>query len=94
VLTRPGHELQPDASLRIKIASRRCTAPQALRESPAGRVLPITITPLEISASQIRELLAAGRQPRFLVPPALLATPELLAPYAAARTGGVAGVEG
>jgi nicotinate-nucleotide adenylyltransferase len=87
VLTRPGHELQPGASLRIKIASRRCTAPQALRESPAGRVLPIAITPLEISASRIRELLAAGRQPRFLVPAALLAKPELLAPYGDARVG-------
>lgn len=81
VLTRPGHELQPGASLRIKIASRRCTTPQSLLESPAGRVLPIEITPLDISASRIRELLAAGRQPRFLVPATLFATSDLLAPY-------------
>lgn len=82
VLTRPGHELQPSAPLRIRIASRRCTTPEALHEAPAGRVLPIGITALDISASRIRELLAAGRQPRYLVPARLLDMPDLLAPYA------------
>ncbi len=82
VLTRPGHEIAPVPSLRIKIASRRCSAPEMLRESPFGRVLTIPITPLDISASRIRELIAAGREPRFLMPSAVFANPALLAPYA------------
>jgi nicotinate-nucleotide adenylyltransferase len=67
--------------LRTKIASRRCADAASLRESPAGRVLSIAVTPLEVSASQVRALLAAGREPRWLVPDALFADPALLAPY-------------
>ncbi len=81
VLTRPGHDGTPPTELRTKIASRRCPNAAALRESAAGRVLPIPVTPLEISASQIRGLLAAGHDPRYLVPDALFADPGLLAPY-------------
>jgi len=82
VLTRPGHEGGAlPTELRTKIASRRCADAASLRESAAGRVLPIAVTPLEISASQVRTLLAAGRDPRWLVPDALFATPDLLAPY-------------
>ena len=81
VLTRPGHDRPLPTELRTKIASRRCPSAAALRESAAGRVLPIPVTPLDISASQIRDLLAAGRDPRYLVPDALFADPSLLAPY-------------
>lgn len=81
VLTRPGHGGALPTELRTRIASRRATEPRHLRESPAGRVLPITVTPLEISATQVRELLAAGHEPRYLVPDALLVDPALLAPY-------------
>lgn len=82
VLTRPGHDggVLPN-ELRTKIASRRCSDARAIHESPAGRVLPIAVTPLEISASQVRALLAAGREPRWLVPDALFASESLLAPY-------------
>lgn len=81
VLTRPGHAGTLPTELRTKIASRRATSVQSLQESPAGRVLPIPVTPLEISATQVRELLAAGREPRWLVPDALFADPQLLASY-------------
>ncbi|NCT68278.1 MAG: nicotinate-nucleotide adenylyltransferase [Rhodanobacteraceae bacterium] len=82
VLTRPGHDAAVlPTELRTKIASRRCSSAASLREAPAGRVLPIAVTPLEISASQVRALLAAGREPRYLVPDALFADPALLAPY-------------
>jgi nicotinate-nucleotide adenylyltransferase len=81
VLTRPGHDGALPTELRTKIASRRCTGVAMLRESPAGRVLPIPVTPLEISATQIRELLAAGHEPRWLVPDALFSNAGLLAPY-------------
>jgi nicotinate-nucleotide adenylyltransferase len=81
VLTRPGHDGVLPTELRTKIASRRCPNAAALRESPAGRVLPIPVTPLEISATQVRDLLAEGRDPRYLIPEALFADPRLLAAY-------------
>ncbi|MEO7324742.1 MAG: nicotinate-nucleotide adenylyltransferase [Dokdonella sp.] len=81
VLTRPGHDGPLPTELRTKVASRRCTNVAMLHESPAGRVLPIPVTPLEISASQVRALLAAGHEPRWLVPDALFAHANLLAPY-------------
>ncbi len=81
VLTRPGHDGVLPIALRTKIASRRCSDPRGVHESAAGRVLAIPVTPLEISASRIRELLAAGREPRYLMPDALFAHESLLAPY-------------
>ncbi|WP_395683762.1 nicotinate-nucleotide adenylyltransferase [Dokdonella sp.] len=82
VLTRPGHDgAALPTELRTKIASRRCADAASLRESAAGRVLPIAVTPLEISASTVRAILASGREPRWLVPDALFADPALLAPY-------------
>jgi len=82
VLTRPGHEVSSlPTELRTKIASRRCADAASLRDAPSGRVLPIAVTPLEISASQVRALLASGREPRWLVPDALFDDPALLAPY-------------
>lgn len=82
VLTRPGHDgVALPTELRTKIASRRCADAASLRESAAGRVLPIAVTPLEISASTVRAILASGREPRWLVPDALFADPAVLAPY-------------
>ncbi len=82
VLTRPGHEIATlPTELRIKVASRRTTDPNAVAASPAGRVLPMPVTPLEISATLIRDVLAAGGEPRYLMPDAVLDDPALLAPY-------------
>jgi len=82
VLTRPGHEIATlPTELRIKVASRRCADATALAQTPSGRVLQMPVTPLEISASQIRETLAAGGEPRYLVPDAVIDDPRLLAPY-------------
>ena len=81
VLTRPGHDAPLPSELRVRIISRRARDPRTLVESPAGRVLWIPVTPLEISASHIRRLLADGRDPRWLVPEAVSADPALLAAY-------------
>jgi len=82
VLTRPGHDIAVlPTELRIKVASRRCADPAALGQTAAGRVLPIPVTPLEISATLIRDVLAAGGEPRYLMPDGVLADPALLAPY-------------
>jgi nicotinate-nucleotide adenylyltransferase len=81
VLTRPGHGLDLPAELHAEIAPRRASSGRNLRESSAGMVFGLPVTPLEISASAVRALLAQGREPRWLVPEALLADPALLEPY-------------
>jgi nicotinate-nucleotide adenylyltransferase len=82
VLTRPGHDIAVlPTELRIKVASRRCADALALGQTAAGRVLQIPVTPLEISATYIREVIAAGGAPRYLMPDAVLADAALLAAY-------------
>ncbi len=81
VMTRPGEGPAWPPDLQREWARRLVEAPAALRNAPAGRVLTLNVTALAISASHVRDLLAAGREPRWLVPDALLADPALLAPY-------------
>ena len=81
VLTRPGHETTLPAELADAISLRYATSADELHESPAGKVLNLPVTPLEISASAVRKMLADGREPRWLLPAALFADAELLAPY-------------
>ena len=44
---------------------------QDLHEAPSGRVLIHAVTQLEISSTEIRDLVEAGRDPRFLMPDAV-----------------------
>jgi nicotinate-nucleotide adenylyltransferase len=82
VLTRPGHEIATlPTELRIKVASRRTSDASAIVSTPAGRVLPMPVTPLEISATLIRDVLASGGEPRYLMPDAVIDDTRLLAPY-------------
>ena len=81
VLTRPGHTAPLPAELAEEIAPRQASTAKELRQSAAGKVLNLPVTPLEISARAVRALLAAGREPRWLLPDALLANEKLLAPY-------------
>lgn len=83
VLTRPGHVTAWPEELAAAAAPRRVDTVMPLHAAAAGHVLELAVTPLEISASQVRALLAAGRTPRWLVPEALLAAPDLLAIYRA-----------
>jgi nicotinate-nucleotide adenylyltransferase len=63
------------------VAGRRVADAAILRSLPAGKVIELAVTPLEISATRIRELLAAGRDPRYLLPAGLFDDRTLLAPY-------------
>ncbi|HET8763932.1 MAG TPA: nicotinate-nucleotide adenylyltransferase [Rhodanobacter sp.] len=81
VLSRPGVTAPLAPELLAAIATRRTTDPAPLRASPAGCVIDLAVTPLEVSATRIRELLAAGRDPRYLLPAGLFDDPALLAPY-------------
>ncbi len=42
--------------------------PRTLHNALAGRILIQPVTQLEISSTELRDLLAAGRDPRYLVP--------------------------
>lgn len=87
VLTRPGHGAPLPRELDAAIAVRRTRDPAPLRGLPGGRVFDLAVTPLEVSASAVRALLAAGREPRWLVPDALFSDPALLDPYRRAIPG-------
>jgi nicotinate-nucleotide adenylyltransferase len=81
VLSRPGVAARLPDVLEREVAGRRIADASALRALPAGKVVELAVTPLEISATRIRELLAAGRDPRYLLPAGLFDDPALLAPY-------------
>ena len=88
VLTRPAQIPAMPEALAAEVAARQATAIDELRAAPAGRVLDMVVSALGISATRIRALLAAGREPRWLVPQALLDDPALLAAYRPRSAGG------
>ncbi|WP_266181174.1 nicotinate-nucleotide adenylyltransferase [Dyella humicola] len=81
VLSRPGVEAAVPVELEAEVAPRLVADAAALRAWPAGKLIELAVTPLEISATRIRELLAAGRDPRYLLPCGLFDDPAVLAPY-------------
>jgi len=81
VLTRPAQiPAMPDA-LAAEVASRTVEEIADLRDGAAGCLLNMVVSALGISATRIRALLADGREPRWLVPQAVLDDPALLQPY-------------
>jgi nicotinate-nucleotide adenylyltransferase len=81
VLTRPGPSFELPVELAAEVGKRRATNAAILHAAPAGRVLNIAVTALEISATHVREELAAGREPRYLLPYQLFEEPGLLGVY-------------
>ena len=81
VLSRPGVEAELPGELQQVVANRRVQKAAALRHTAAGKLIELAVTPLEISATRIRELLVEGRDPRYLLPAGLFDDPGLLAPY-------------
>jgi nicotinate-nucleotide adenylyltransferase len=72
VLTRPGHGGVFEAELAAEWYARRVDDVAAVHAAPAGAILPIEVSSIELSATRIRELIALGREPRYLVPDAVL----------------------
>ena len=81
VLTRAGHVANESAELSAVAQDRRVSSAADLRKAAFGSIVEIRVSALEISATHIRTELAAGRDPRYLVPDSLLADPRLLDPY-------------
>ena len=75
VAHRPGFPVDPAAlprELARVFAERFFTDPAALRNSPAGCIVPFAMTQLDISATKIRALLSKGLSPRYLMPDGLI----------------------
>ncbi|MGG5290291.1 nicotinate-nucleotide adenylyltransferase [Pseudomonas shirazensis] len=72
VLQRPEADVEPPDELRNLLAARSQSDPTAM-SGPAGHISFVWQTPLAVSATQIRQLLASGKSVRFLVPDAVLA---------------------
>lgn len=68
VLTRPGNWPTLAPELSAEIATRQLSTAQGLHQHLAGGLWFQAVTPLAISATHIRTLLAAGHSPRYLLP--------------------------
>ena len=73
IALRPGFSLKDlPPVLAAEFVKRRAPLPRAAVNSPCGGIVVLEITPLDISASMIREQLAEGASVRDLLPPAVL----------------------
>lgn len=72
VIARPGWELPLDGPVAHWLEQHRMTDPGKLRQRANGGILVEELRPLEISSTEIRNLLAQGRSPRYLLPQAVL----------------------
>jgi len=76
ILTRAG--MAPDwlnavdAELRKELKARITTEERLLQETSAGGIISIPMTPLEISSTEIRNRLRAGKSVRYLLPAPVL----------------------
>ncbi len=71
VLQRPDADDEAPEALRDLLAARSVVDPLAL-DGPGGKIAFVWQTPLAISATHIRQLLASGRSARFLLPDSVL----------------------
>lgn len=75
VAGRPGYPLRRSdmkAALAAQFEARQVGSRSALQAAPAGAIMQFEITPLAISASQIRALLGAAASARYLLPDPVL----------------------
>jgi nicotinate-nucleotide adenylyltransferase len=71
VAHRPGWKAPTQGPLGEVMVDRGTGAIRELHQSRAGRVLVYEVTQLEISSTELRQLIAGGGDPRYLVPDAV-----------------------
>jgi nicotinate-nucleotide adenylyltransferase len=73
IASRPGTHLPREGVLGDLLAQRSTTSVSDLHAAAAGLVFVYEGTPLEISSTALREMIVAGRDPRYLLPDAVRA---------------------
>ena len=73
VLTRPAAQTSYPRELAEQIRPRLASGASQLRDSLHGRVLHLEVSPVDISATEIKAAIAAGRRPAAMMPAAVLA---------------------
>lgn len=68
VVRRPGPALDPSGEPARLLAERGVEGPETLHDCPCGHFLELDPPLLDISATGIRERIADGRSPRYLMP--------------------------
>ena len=68
VAHRPGWKAPTKGPLGELLVDRGTGSVQELRQAPAGRLYIQAVTQLEISSTELRQLIEAGHDPRYLVP--------------------------
>jgi nicotinate-nucleotide adenylyltransferase len=69
VATRPGWDLPSGGAVATLISDCATDEPATLHEETAGRIYVAPVTQLEISSTDLRDSIATGIDPKFLVPP-------------------------
>lgn len=71
VAHRPGWRAPTDGALGALLAERGTSRVTDLHEQDAGRIFVHPVTQLEISSTDLRNIIVSGRDPRYLVPDAV-----------------------
>lgn len=71
VAHRPGWRAPTDGALGELLAERGTSRIADLHEQEAGRIFVHPVTQLEISSTDLRNIIVSGRDPRYLVPDAV-----------------------
>lgn len=72
IMRRPESRVDWTGKLAAAMESRLAERPGQLKRQTAGRVLPVELTQLAISSTDIRHRLESGRSPGFLLPDAVI----------------------
>ena len=68
IMRRPESQYDYSAELLNQVQPRLVSDPEQLKNAPAGLILPLELTQLAISATDIRRRMRNGLTPRFLLP--------------------------
>lgn len=71
VVQRPGFELPEQHEMSTYTQEHAVMTPSELMQQPHGHVIMHELTPLGISATQVRTTIASGMSPRYLIPDAV-----------------------
>jgi len=72
IMRRPQSVYEYSDELLEQVQPRMVSSPRALSGAPGGLVLPLELTQLAISSTDIRRRMRAGLSPRFLMPQAVI----------------------